>query len=150
MAVTPLSPAGTLDSPKELLPHATTVPSLFNARLWKKCVLAATAVTPLSPAGTLDSPRMLLPHATTVPRNPLQTNRFIGSLCLFVKPSLQARCIWFGHLSRWGVHKISRSCQRNALSRRQLAQKSPRSEVLTKAQPTITSPFCTWDESPKR
>ena len=69
-----------------------------------------------------------------------------------MKLSLQARCIWFGYLSRCGLFaKCSRSCQRNdALSRRQLAQESPRSEVLTKAQPTITSPFCTWDESPQK
>ena len=48
-----------------LRPQATTVPSLFRARLWKPP--AAIETTPDSPAGTVLWPELLRPQATTVP-----------------------------------------------------------------------------------
>ena len=64
--MTPLSPVGTVAWPVSLSPQATTVPSLFSARL---CTApAAMAITPLSPAGTLRlADNRSLPQATTVP-----------------------------------------------------------------------------------
>ena len=51
MAVTPLRPAGTVLRPLPVSPQATTVPSLFSARLWESPT--ATFTTPLRPAGTV-------------------------------------------------------------------------------------------------
>src|SRR5919197_2789880 len=70
IAVTPLSPLGTLHWPELSLPQpqATTVPSLFSARLWN--VPAATAITPERPLGTVHCPpaaKPPQPQATTVP-----------------------------------------------------------------------------------
>src|SRR5581483_10622976 len=67
-----VNPAGTWFCPKSTLvsepppaPHATTVPSLFTARL---CQLPdAMATTLLKPVGTLVCPYVFRPHATTVP-----------------------------------------------------------------------------------
>src|SRR5947208_2642781 len=70
-ATTPVSPLGTVHWPKSSKPQpqATTVPSLFTARLLPGP--AAIAVTPERPLGTLHCPESaycpMQPHATTVP-----------------------------------------------------------------------------------
>ena len=69
-----LNPADTLAWPNSFSPHATTVPSLTNARL---CPLpVAMATTLLKPVGTAVSPMTeLTPHAITVP------SAFKATLC---------------------------------------------------------------------
>ena len=57
-----VSPRGTNNSPEELSPHATTVPSLFNARTWESP--AAILVTLANPGGVEEKKP---PHTTTVP-----------------------------------------------------------------------------------
>src|SRR6476659_7658954 len=67
--MTPVRPLGTLHCPQLnwSQPQATTVPSLFRARL---CLVpVAIAITPVRSLGTVHCPEsaMAQPHATTVP-----------------------------------------------------------------------------------
>ena len=64
MAFTFISPAGTVDSPQSLVPHATTVPSSFSANACEQP--ASIAFTFVSPDVTFEKYSQPCPHSITV------------------------------------------------------------------------------------